>query len=156
MNGIKVFIKLLIFTPVYIAAIFFTGCSFPIGSLQELPDTSTVNQIRVVLNHLNPYKVNEIFKPLNDVKVYGIFGDVEVPISVEHEKIVIKIIGDPSSNDEVIIDDLKEGYKFKSIGTKSIVISLSDMVAPAYNINVEAQETNGSGTGLVIIWPKKE
>jgi hypothetical protein len=147
MNGIKRFLTLFILISLCIAALIWTACSYPIGSLQPDPGLGVAsNYIKVVWKHTLSYKVNETFKPADDLEVFGFFGGVSVSISVE--QVVIKIIGDSSCEVTVPI----QGYVFTSTGTKRVVVSFGAL-EDHYDIKVEAQETGGGNdAGIVIIW----
>jgi hypothetical protein len=148
MNGKKRLLAAFILTSVCITALICAACSLPIGNLQPDPGLGVAsNYIKVVWKHPLSYKVNETFKPADDLQVFGFFGGVSVSISIE--QVVIKIIGDPSCEGEVTVPI--QGYVFTSAGTKSVVVSFG-VLEDRYDIKVEAQETGGNSTGIVIIW----
>jgi hypothetical protein len=150
MKGMKKFIALFIFSPICITALLCAACSYPIGSLQPDPGLGvTSNYIKVISKHSLSYKVNETFKPADDLEVFGFFGDVSRSIPIE--QVVIKIIGDPSCEGEVTVPI--QGYVFTSAGTKSVVVSFGTL-EDRYDIKVEAR-TVGNSTGIVIKWPEK-
>jgi hypothetical protein len=149
MNDIKRLLASFIFTSVCIAALLFAGCSLPIGSLQTEPGANVASNYIKAVPKRSSYNVNDFFKPAEDLEVVGSFGGVSVSLSVG--QLLIKIIGDPASGDEVIC--VQQGYAFKTAGTKTIAVSLG-AIEDRYNVEVKAVGTGGgTDTGIVIIWP---
>jgi hypothetical protein len=138
MKSTKKFFTLLFFS----IAVAFTGCPAPVGSLRY-----SIDYIKAVPSKF-VYGKNDWFKPAQHVKVVGVFGGVEDIIDID--KVKIKIIEDPGFIDnEIPVDDNKEGLVLEFEGPKAVVISYNNMET-RYNIAVGAPgvgEEGGWGDG---------
>ena len=144
MKGTKKFFTLLFFS---IAVAFTGGCSVPIGSIlidsDEPLDFIRVLPIRFV------YRSSDIYKPKEDVEVYGIFGKKQERIPID-EKVDIIFRGFPySTPDENFVLDDEEKKNGLPLNSEinivyEITIRYSGMEA-IYRISVG--KTNGDGGG---------
>jgi len=144
MKGTKEIFTLLIFS---IAVAFTNGCSSPIGGLLvDSLDFITVEPNRFV------YSKDEYdpFKPIDHVKVYGIFGKKKDEIPIENKELKIEISEYPFTEGKNVIVlseiDKVEGCELTP-GKKNITISYRGKDA-FYRISVgETKTGDGDDSG---------
>jgi len=144
-----------IFTFLFLSiAVVLTGCPEPVGSILY-----SVDYIKAVPNRF-VYGQNDFFKPVNDVKVIGVFGGVEETISIDNVGIII--IEDPGLNTEnpITVTNNQNGIRLENEGPKRVVISYNSYEA-RYDIAVGkpgmgdpgwGDNPNERETGIIIIW----
>jgi hypothetical protein len=148
----KNFFTLLIFSLFFIAVVFTSSCSAPIGGLLH-GGYIRAAPIRVL------YDQNHWFKPANDVEVFGVFGGQEELIDIN--KVKIKLINEnPDIESDIIFDiaDNQAGIPLLNKGVKTVVINYNGMEArypivvgePGTSSWIEQDGTGGKG--IIIIW----
>jgi len=150
MKGTKKFFT--IFLLFFIAVVFITGCSSPIGGL--LVDKNR-NYIKVT-QHKIVYNKDDLFTVENTELFYFFEGRKE-PIDINNEKVDIKIIEYPNLPGDLNSVDKDTGYKLEIIGKKTIVITYLGMVDDC-SIYVAApgevpNPDGGGGISIIPVWP---
>jgi len=134
MKSTKIFFTLLIFS---IAVTFSTGCSSPIGGIQDSKDYIIAKPIRFL------YEYYENFVPKEGVEVVGIFGGVEQDIKIEDVNVKIKIKNNPSGQEGSFTESDKDGFPLGSyIGINTVSISYRGMDT---NYQIQVKDKNGGG-----------
>ena len=147
MSGTKYFFSLFIFPVFFIAVAFTAGCSSPIGSLL-IDSGSTIDFIRVEPKRFVYSDEDDLFIPVDDMDVFGIFRGIERPIAIEDVEIIISEYPFPTEDKVIVLDELDKEFGIQlDSGRKNIVISYSGKET-LYRISVGETETgDGGGNG---------
>ena len=151
MKGTKI-LTFLLFSLFFIAVVFITGCSPPIGGL--LIDNNR-NYIKAEPQRY-VYSLNNDRFMLNHVKLLYVFEGREKYINITDNEVQVGIINDPSNPDDMDSVGI-EGYPFNSKGIKTVVILYLDMKTdyPIQVVNPEEFPGLPDDGGITIIpfWP---